>query len=75
MAWYSLNDPDAPGDPSSYQEIGSPSGCSGNNQICAVQASEGSPGFPDLTDALKNEMLTALNTHSTANTPNVRLKT
>ncbi|SEO05086.1 hypothetical protein SAMN05216436_1309 [bacterium A37T11] len=71
MAWFQLDVPSAPADPSSYSVNSSPS-CSGNSQICAVQTTASGSGDPNLTDALKNEMLQALNTHTS--TTNVRLK-
>jgi len=70
MAWFNLNNPNAPGTPSSYSPVGSPS-CSGDQQICAINATA-SGSQPVITDALRNEMLTALNTHSS--TSNVQLK-
>lgn len=71
MAWFQLNDPSNPGEPSNYQPVGSPS-CSGNNQICAVQATNDGTGHPEITEDLKNEMLTALNTRTSS--ANVQLK-
>lgn len=71
MAWFSLIDPSNPGQPSSYQPVGSPS-CSGNNQICALQADNDGSGHPEITEDLRNEMLTALNTRTSST--NVQLK-
>ncbi|TJZ50065.1 hypothetical protein FAZ15_21860 [Sphingobacterium olei] len=69
MATFQLNNPNAPGSPSSYS-LGNP-GCDGNNQICTIEA-DNVGGAPDITDDLKNEMLEALNTRN--NTDNVTLK-
>ncbi|WP_447767938.1 hypothetical protein [Sphingobacterium faecium] len=69
MATFQLNDPSNPGLPASYS-LGSP-GCSGNNQICTIDAVNNS-GQPEITEDLKDEMLEALNTRS--NTSHVTLK-
>ncbi|MDQ1150858.1 hypothetical protein QE382_002842 [Sphingobacterium zeae] len=69
MALFQLNDPSDPGNPDSYS-AGSP-GCSGNNQICTIDAPNVG-GKPDITEDLRNEMLEALNTRT--NTSHVTLK-
>lgn len=46
--------------------------CGGANSICAVQATPNSSNRPQLTDALKNEMIVALNDRTPSS--NVLLK-
>ncbi|MDH5826300.1 hypothetical protein [Sphingobacterium faecium] len=73
MAWFSLNQDGNPTDSQDYTLLTStPSGCSGNDQICAVQATADSNSFPQLTTALKDEMINAL--HNRTASPNVELK-
>ncbi len=56
---------------SQYTLIGTEPACNGTSTICAILASAGGPTIPKLTQAIKDEMLVALNGHS--NTVNVRL--
>lgn len=69
MATFQLNNPSNPGDPASYS-LGTPP-CLGNNQICTIEAPNAG-GVPTISNALRNEMLQALNTKT--NTTNVKLK-
>ncbi|WP_270089981.1 hypothetical protein [Sphingobacterium sp. SYP-B4668] len=71
MAIFHLNDPTKPGLPSSYLPGPPSTPCAGNSQICTINATA-SGTVPVITEALRNEMLQALNTH--ANTANVILK-
>ncbi|NJI73196.1 hypothetical protein HCX49_08260 [Sphingobacterium kitahiroshimense] len=73
MAWFSLTGSN-PTQPSNYQLVGStpPPGCSGTNQICAIQATDNA-GQPVLSAALKDEMILAL--HNRNASTNVQLKT
>jgi len=73
MSWFSLNPSGTPTQPSDYTLVsGTPSGCSGSNQICAVQANNNGSNQPVLTAALKDEMINAL--HSRTPSTNVQLK-
>ncbi len=71
MAWFSLNPGGNPTQPNDYTAVGSPS-CSGTNQICAVQTTANASNKPNLTSALKDEMIIAL--HSRTSSANVQLK-
>lgn len=72
MAWFSFTGSN-PTQPSNYSLVGPtpPSGCSGTDQICAVQANNNG-GQPDLNAALKDEMILAL--HNRTASTNVQLK-
>lgn len=70
MTWFRLTGPN-PTLPSDYTEA-APSGCTGTNKICAVQANSDSNNEPELTDALKDEMILAL--HNRSASANVQLK-
>lgn len=70
MAWFSLTGPN-PTIPSDYTAA-TPTGCTGTNKICAVQANPDGSGYPELTDALKDEMILAL--HNRSASANVQLK-
>ncbi|MFD2556717.1 MULTISPECIES: hypothetical protein [Sphingobacterium] len=70
--WFQLNTGGNPTIPSNYAPVtGSPS-CSGSGKICAVNANPDGNGDPDLTDALKDEMILSL--HTGIAQPNVRLR-
>lgn len=74
MAWFSLTPDESPTNPSNYTNVGNtrPTTCEGQDQICAIQANDNGSGQPVLTDALKNDMISAL--HNRANNSNVSLK-
>lgn len=74
MEWYTLNSNGTPTDPQDYTFTGTtpPTGCSGTDQICAVQASNNGNNEPELDETLKNDMINAL--HSRTASANVRLK-
>ncbi|AIM38115.1 hypothetical protein KO02_16585 [Sphingobacterium sp. ML3W] len=74
MPWFKLDSYGTPTDAQDYSLVGTipPSGCDGTDQICAVQATADSNNFPQLTTALKDQMINALHTR-TAST-NVQLK-
>jgi|GEM_PF-597105 len=74
MAWFSLQPSGNPIQPSDYTLLTNPpTGCSGTNQICAVQATPNSSGQqPVLSAALKDEMIEAL--HNRTASTNVELK-
>ncbi|WP_282636139.1 hypothetical protein [Sphingobacterium thalpophilum] len=72
MAWFSFTGTN-PTEPSHYTNVGdTPPSCGGDNSICAVQATPNSSNRPQLTDALKNEMIIALNSRTPSS--NVLLK-
>lgn len=71
MAWFQLNTGGDPTNPADYKSAGTPS-CLGSGKICAVNATPDGNGDPDLTDALKNEMILSL--HTGIAQPNVRLR-
>lgn len=73
MAWFRLNS-GSPTVPSNYTlESGTPTDCIGTNKICAVQATpDGSGQRPQLTAALKDQMIDAL--HDRTPSTNVQLK-
>ena len=72
MAWFTLN---TGGNPTTSQDYtlasGTPS-CTGTDQICAVQANADSNDKPQLTPALKDQMILAL--HNRSESANVKLK-
>ncbi|ERJ57342.1 hypothetical protein [Sphingobacterium paucimobilis] len=70
MAWFELTG-SSPIAPSNYTFRNSPPTCGGQDQICAVQANNVG-GQPDLTPALKDEMITAL--HDGVESTNVKLR-
>ncbi|NJI71963.1 hypothetical protein HCX49_01970 [Sphingobacterium kitahiroshimense] len=70
MAWFILTGSN-PTDSQDY-DAATPSGCTGTNKICAVQANPDSNNKPELTDALKDEMILAL--HNRSASANVQLK-
>ncbi|GGH14624.1 hypothetical protein FAZ19_07315 [Sphingobacterium alkalisoli] len=72
MAWFSLNPSGNPTQPNNYTLQSSQPSCSGEDQICALQANNNGSGQPVITDALKNEMIVAL--HSRTPSANVSLK-
>ncbi|MCS3556945.1 MULTISPECIES: hypothetical protein [unclassified Sphingobacterium] len=73
MAWFSLQPSGNPIQPSDYTLLTNPpTGCSGTNQICAVQATTGPGNTPVLSAALKDEMIEAL--HNRTASTNVELK-
>lgn len=72
MAWFSLNPNGNPTQPSNYTLQGSEPTCTGNSQICAVQAENDGNNRPELTEELKDEMIEAL--HDRASSTNVSLK-
>jgi len=61
MAWFSLTGSN-PTLPSNYTLVASePTNCTGTPQsICAIQASNDGNNNPDITNALQNEMILAL---------------
>ncbi|MBE8719954.1 hypothetical protein [Sphingobacterium pedocola] len=69
MAWFQFTGSN-PTEPADYTLNPSPS-CGGTDQICAVQA-DNAGGQPVLTEALKNEMIIALNNRNPST--NVQLK-
>lgn len=71
MSWFQLNANGNPTNPSNYSSNPTPT-CSGVGKICAVNANDNGSGQPDLTDALKNEMILAL--HNASPSTNVRLR-
>ncbi|WP_286860081.1 MULTISPECIES: hypothetical protein [Sphingobacterium] len=72
MAWFSFTGSN-PTNPAHYTNVGStPPACSGDNSICAIQTNPTGSGQPQLTDALKNEMIIALNDRTSSS--NVQLK-
>jgi hypothetical protein len=72
MPYYTLNPGGSPIVSTDYTNIGgtAPTSCGGSEQICAIYTEGNSQ--PVLTNALKNEMVLALNNH--ASTSNVFLK-
>ncbi|MBE8722695.1 hypothetical protein [Sphingobacterium pedocola] len=72
MAWFSLNPGGDPTQPNDYTLQSSEPTCSGQNQICAVQANPDGSNNPQLTAALKDEMIDAL--HNRTATDNVSLR-
>jgi len=72
MAWFSFTGTN-PTNPAHYTDVGSTQpGCTGNDSICAIQTTANASGQPQLTDALKNEMIVALNDRTPSS--NVLLK-
>lgn len=71
MAWFELTGP-SPISPSNYTLRNSPPPCGGQDQICAVQANNDGSGHPELTETLKDEMITAL--HDGVESTNVKLR-
>lgn len=73
MAWFSLNNSGDPTNPEDYTISATQPSCDpGNNQICAIQADADANDQPELTDEVKDEMITAL--HNRASSATVRLK-
>ncbi|MGA6118722.1 hypothetical protein [Sphingobacterium sp. UDSM-2020] len=73
MALFQLNTPSNPTSPASYTLIsGTPPSCSGDQQICTIEAPVGAGSKPQIDRPLLEEMVTALNTHT--NSSNVTLK-
>lgn len=72
MAWFSYTGAD-PSQPADYTLLpGSPS-CTGSPEsMCALQAMNDGSNNPVITDALKNEIIFALENQT--NRPNVQLK-
>ena len=71
MAWFQLKANGTATDPNDYASTGAPT-CSGDNHICAVQASPDANNKPILTPSLKDEMINALNNE--ASSTNVQLR-
>lgn len=72
MAWFELTG-SSPIVPNDYTLRTSPPSCGGQDQICSVQATpDGSGQKPQLTAALKDEMITAL--HFGTESTNVKLR-
>lgn len=72
MALFELNPAGDPTNPNDYTKKSSPSCPTGTNKICSIEADEVS-GQPDITDALKDEMIRALH-NRTSNAPTVVLR-
>ncbi|MCY4778560.1 hypothetical protein ORI89_02780 [Sphingobacterium sp. UT-1RO-CII-1] len=71
MAWFELTG-SSPIAPSNYTLRTSPPSCGGQDQICAIQANADTSSKPQLTEALKDEMITAL--HDGVESTNVKLR-
>ena len=71
MAWFQLKAGGNPTIPNDYNAASTPS-CSGTGKICAIQTTASGSGQPQLTDALKNEMIVALEGRTSSS--NVLLK-
>lgn len=72
MAQFQLNNQSAPANPASYSLASGTPSCTGDQNICTIEAANDGSGRPVLNSAILGEMVTALNTHS--NTANVSLK-
>lgn len=72
MAWFLLNPSGNPTDSQDYTFQSTTPSCAGSNQICAVQANPDANNKPELTEALKDQMILAL--HSRTPSANVKLK-
>lgn len=74
MSLFQLNNQSLPAQPSSYSPAPTspPPSCSGDQNICTINATDNGSGQPILDVAILSEMVTALNNHS--NTSNVSLK-
>ncbi|WP_400261421.1 hypothetical protein ACFX5U_16070 [Sphingobacterium sp. SG20118] len=72
MALFKLNNQSLPADPLSYSIPATIPPCSGNNQICTINATDDGSGYPELNLSVLSEMVTALNTRTS--TTNVKLK-
>ncbi|ERJ61312.1 hypothetical protein [Sphingobacterium paucimobilis] len=71
MAWFSFTGTD-PSNPAHYTFATSPPSCSTPKQaMCSLQANDNG-GSPDITDALKNELINSL--QNQVDGPNVKLK-
>lgn len=64
MAYFSLNTGGDPVDPQDYTLQASQPSCSGSNQICAIQAANDGNNHPELTEAVKDQMIKALNSRT-----------
>ncbi|QQD14260.1 hypothetical protein [Sphingobacterium sp. UDSM-2020] len=71
MNWFQLKANGDPTEPSDYSSTSSPS-CAGTGKICAVNANPDANNHPELTEALKDEMLQSI--QSGVARPNVRLR-
>lgn len=72
MSWFSFTGTD-PSQPSHYTLVGLEPGCANPTQkMCALQALNDGSGNPDITEALKNEIIYSL--QNEVNGTNVRLK-
>lgn len=72
MAWFELSPTGNPTQPNDYTFSSNEPSCLGEDQICAVQANPDSNNKPQLTDALKNQMIEAL--HDRTPSANVKLR-
>ncbi|MEN5193449.1 hypothetical protein [Sphingobacterium faecium] len=74
MSWYPFTGSN-PADPAHYAApVATPPTCSSpTQQMCALQAEDNGNNRPDITDALKDEIINSL--QNQVNGPNVRLKT
>jgi len=72
MAWFNFTGSN-PTDASHYTLVGSQPSCTGAQSICAIQANNDGEDNPVLTNALKNEMIQALNDGLSSS--NVKLRT
>ncbi|MCW2260098.1 MULTISPECIES: hypothetical protein [Sphingobacterium] len=74
MNWFQLNVAGNPTDPNNYTDLGTgtPSCPTGTNKICAIQADPDGSGNPDITDSLKDDMISAL--HNRSSSATVQLK-
>lgn len=71
MAWFQLKAGGNPTIPNDYNATSTPS-CSGTGKICAIQATPDGSNKPQLTNALRDEMIVALQTGSPSS--NVELR-
>lgn len=65
-------DPFNPNSPSSYAKAHQAPVCIGTQQVCSIYAQVDNNNFPVITEALSNEIITALNTHTPS--ANVKLR-
>lgn len=73
MPVYQLNAGGDPTNPLDYTQPTTPSCVLGTDEICTITANDDGSGHPDLTVALKDEMIRALN-FRTPNPPTVDLR-
>ncbi len=72
MAWFSFTGTN-PSEPSHYSLVSTQPTCTGAQSVCAIQANDDGDNNPILTNALKNEMIQALN--DGVSSTNVKLRT